>query len=306
MATNKIYRQGVDKVAQAHRGLRDHYRTFFEFKKNPYPFSLYHGVDIDTAYKLLDCRHAHSEEEMMRRIHEITSKARYYRKRWAKGGRNSAKTYTAAYVFLCLMAYFENNLGIMLRHSWRTVDTTMLREFMAIANVVTDGNPGYLLRQQGRKKGNYIGNHTGYKDFVVFTAGVPSYILVLPEPDEADPRAVADALKSPEGGLGAYWIDELSEVREVVDSTLEDNLRRKGVPKAGIATTNPFIEGTWGYRQSRDVESRQAMGEPPRLLILPSSMYDNPFADEDNIKAMEDNPSRASPSSRPSLTGRCM
>lgn len=284
---NKIYRQGTDKVAQSIRGLRSHYQTFFRFTRNPYPFALYHGVTMDTAWKILDCGKIEHEEERMQAVSKITSTARYHRKRWAKGGRNSAKTFSAAYTFLCLMVYIEKNLGIMLRHNWRTVETTMMAEFVEMVHIATDGHPEYLVRHLGKQKKPWK-HHVGYYESVVFTAGQPSKVLVLPEPDESDPRAVADALKSPQGGLGAYWIDELSEVREVVDSTLEDNMRRVVPVHAGLGTTNPFTQGTWGYRISREEEAKQIAGKPTRVLILGSSMYDNPFANPENIKAMEE------------------
>lgn len=279
----QIKRQGIDRVAQAKRGLLDHYQTFFRFERNPYPFALYHGVDMNVAWDLLDLRHHDDINERMAKVNEITGKARYHRRRWVKGGRNSAKTMTAAYTFLGLMVWFENNLGFMLRHSWKNVEQTMILEFVDIARKVTDDHPEYLLRRHGEK---HYRSGKGYCEITVYTGGKNSRILVLPEPDAAEPREVADALKSPAGGLGAYWIDELSEVRQIVESTLDDNLRRDVPMHAGLGTTNPFEYGTWGYDISREEEKRRAQNQSQRVLVLESSMHDNPFANKQNTEAM--------------------
>jgi len=302
MPKNRIYRQGVDKVAQAHRGLWDLYLSMMKFGDtsditperpngydNPHTVAGFHGISVPDAQKICDAYYANKYGFALQ-LEDMLKQFTYYRILKLVGGRNSAKTFTAAHKALRLSTDIEGNLGLMLRKDWKTVETTIMSEFLRIVKIVTDGNPSYLHEKHGvksRPKWHRSGT-AGFHEYTVYTKGEPSRIMVYPEPKESSPDQVADALKSPEGGLGFYWVDEESELQEVTISTLEDNLRREVPIHAGFSTTNSYTRGTWGANIAKESEDLVKVGKKPRVLILRSSPDDNPYANKENVAALKE------------------
>lgn len=283
---NDVYRLGRNRTVQAMKGLAEIYQSFFEFKKNPHPFVAFHGVDIETAFKILKCGEIADFRKRNEAIKAILETAKYYLERWLVGGRNTGKTYSVSYTTIRMMTDYPNNSGQCIRKNWKNVEQTLIGELDTMIKLATDGHPEYLCHIGSGSKSIAHKGKSRY-EYTFRTRAEPSILSIYPEPDEASDRAVADNIKSPAGGLGLFYADEGSELRHITMRTLKDNLRRKVPIKAGLVTSNPFEAGSWPYRVAREQEDLMARGEEPRIYIVRSTPYENPFADQENIKAME-------------------
>jgi len=268
VTSSKFGAGGKNLTTQAHRGLMDFYNSAYVFEKNPYPFSAFHGVDLPTARKI-------QQREL--NPFELPSSTNFWEDRLLVGGRGSAKTTWALFTCLALSTFYPDNYGIMVRKRWDELKAYLVDELLRLTDKVTDGNAAVLL--DGPKQ---VGSTW---EFIVRTTGKPSTIQIKQEPD-LDDVAIENTFKGKE--YGWHYLDELVQLREITYSTLQDSTRRQTVPiNAGIACTNPPIEGMWVYKKIREQQLLEGHGEDPYLMILRSSTYDNPFLPPNYIKKLE-------------------
>lgn len=250
---------------QAQLYLDEFYNSLFKFR-DPHPFQTYFGVDKEVA------------EAIWKRKIAGPPKGSTFRDAINIGGRGSAKTYISLYTALSLSTDYEDNLGIIVRRHWNELKNSIILDFRKVLEQVTDGHPEYLVEGPNRKE--------GYYEYVVFTRGKPSYILVKPEPEKASDREIEDAFKGPE--YGWFLCDELTQLKRITWSTLQDNLRRPHIHnRRGLGMTNPPTKGHWLYELAREQEAATARGERAQVLIIRSRMEDNPYLPSDYIENMK-------------------
>lgn len=262
---------GVDRSAQARRGFAEFYESLFEFH-SLHPIQTYFGVDKETAKWI---------KEAGPQGGRVPKQSQLYPFLINIGGRGSSKTYVAIGTILrCLMDYPDNE-GIIVRRHWNELQNSIIRDIKEIATKFSDGHPEYLMDGPIRRE--------GYYEYTIFTSDPkrPSKLIIKPEPDKATDRDVADAFKGPQ--YGVVFCDELTQLRPVTWSTLQDNLRSPRVPFLRmIGCTNPPTRGHWLYDMARDEETRAVNGQKSQVIITRSAITDNPFLRADYVERMKE------------------
>lgn len=106
-------------------------------------------------------------------------------------------------------------------------------------------------------------------------------IIITPTRSELLFRSLDDIFKLQSLEIGAFHIDEASEVEEEFFKTLKGRLRLSTVPRrVGYLTTNPPDVTHWLYKYFVSEKNDEH-------YIVHSSIYDNPYLPEDYIKNLE-------------------
>lgn len=248
------------KAGKAIKGLAEYYDNLFSHQ-----LAIFYGVPVEWARKI----------KSKSITYEQVPEEFRYRDRINIGGLGSGKTVAALYTLLCLSAYQPDNLGIIVRKRWDELRTHILDELERLATQICDGNPRYLISEPEQIAGTF--------EVTVFTRTKPSKILIKPEPDGTDSQVEA-AFKGPEHGW--FFADELTQLRQITFQTLQGRLRRSEVKvRAGIACTNPPFRGQWLYESNERAARDEMNGQKPKILVVRSSMMDNPHLPADYIAA---------------------
>lgn len=259
---------GIDRTKQALRGLSEFYQSLFEFR-TPHALQTYFGIDRDVAERIWKAGPQAGLVPSIDELHPFFVNI---------GGRGSGKTYVVLGTLLRSLTDYANNEGIVVRKQWNVLQNSIMADFKRILLECTDGKPEYLVDGPKRRE--------GYYEYTIFTHGAPSKLIVRPEPDMASDREVEDALKGPQYGI--VVLDELTQLRQITLSTLQDNLRSPHVPYPRlIGCTNPPVKGHWLYTLAREQETLVANGKKPQIMIARSAMEDNPFLPPDYIERMK-------------------
>lgn len=179
--------------------------------------------------------------------------------RLMKGGYGSGKSFACCKEVMKLATQEGGNLIVVGRKHLTVLRETTMRTFDAALAPVRDK----LLVEFNQTRQLYT---------LKAEDGGESQIQFM---DMDDPQK----LRSLE--IGAFFVDEASEISEDVFVTLISRMRLKGVTRrAGILASNPAMKSHWLYK--RFVENP---GED--YAVFNSTAYDNPHLDPANIRAME-------------------
>ncbi len=206
-----------------------------------------------------------------------------WRDRWQLGALGSGKTVGGLYSAIAYSALIPGNEGVIVRKRWEEIANHLIPELYRMAGLLTspdgdyrNGNPARLLSDP-----RTVG---ASKEILVKTEGEPSRIVLKPEPDGPE-RFIEDSFKGPE--YGWFLLDEVTQLREVTWRTLTGRLRRPGIPphlRAGLAMGNPPAEGHWVFDYARQQEQLEEAEGRPEILIIRSTMDDNPHLPEDYVR----------------------
>lgn len=204
-----------------------------------------------------------------------------WRDRWAIGGLGSGKTVGGLFAAIAYSALIPGNEGVIVRKRWEELKNHVIPEmYDLLAKEQDRGGVGidpYAIMSKPRAVG-------AANEIIVRTTGKPSRIILKPEPDGPD-RFVEDSFKGPE--YGWFLLDEVTQLRQVTWNTLTGRLRRPNIPahlRAGMAMGNPPVEGHWVYEMNELMAEIAERGEREDILIIRSTMEDNPFLDPDYVK----------------------
>jgi len=176
----------VNKTELAIGGLRKYYESLSEAQ-----LAFYHRVSRKVIRAWKEGRRGPPQpEEVHRDVVHI-------------GALGSGKTVGGLFTAIALSCFIPDNLGVIVRKNWESLENHLIRELFNLADVATDGNRSHLLSDPKRVGGSY--------EIEAYTTGKPSKIIIKPEPDGID-RFIEDSFKGPE--FGWFLLDELSQLRE--------------------------------------------------------------------------------------------
>lgn len=258
MTANAHVVGGIDRTAQSLRGLADFYNDLLGHQ-----LAIYHGVSRENGYKL--------KSGELKGVHESL----IYRDRIGRGGLGSGKTVGGVYLVLVASAFRPNNQWMVVRKRKEQLRNTFVADFKELAEKVTDGKPEYLLVNPDGQEND------GAIEMFVYSDGKPSQIIFRIEPD-GDDDFVKDSFKAYQ--LGGFLIEEGSQIKKVTFDMLRGRLRRPNVPHAGVLLTNPVYRGHWLNEFTTELEDDLIDGKRPEVMLVQSSMLDNPHLPADYVK----------------------
>lgn len=169
----------------------------------------------------------------------------------AKGGKGSGKTEALLHEAFMLSQEFPNNRGLLARETFGEVEEILIDPMLDIV-------PEALILDYSQQKHKLI-----------FTNGSIIYF-----------RALDEARKFKGLNLGFFGIDEVDAIKQEVWLQLEGQLRRPGVRRVGMGTTNPTPYEHWVYEMfvknqfpNYEVFTFRTKDNP----YLPKDFYDNLF-----------------------------
>lgn len=176
------------------------------------------------------------------------------------GGFGSGKTLCGCQEAIQLALRYPNNFILVGAQTYPNLRDTTMRTFLEVVPhpVLQGGKIDIALN----KSENMLSFHNG--SAVIF-------------------RSMDDPNKYKSLNLGAFYIDEVSEVAEEIWMMLESRLRRNNVPRrTGFGTTNPE-GGSWVY--SKFVQNK---GEQKNYAYFQAPTTENVYLPEDYVQGLLD------------------